>query len=99
MSDDLLLRFVSFHLPDIRCRYLNPNLISLATNTPYSRGTTNLSVYVIDAVKGHVITKAVHDGVFGAVHIAQAENWVAYHFRSRRAKRYVLNYLSTSTKS
>jgi hypothetical protein len=49
-------------------------------------------VYVIDVVKGHVITKALHEGVYGAVHLAQAENWVAYHYRSRKAKRCVPTY-------
>lgn len=44
-------------------------------------------------VKGHILKKVTHEGVYGAVHLAQAENWVMYHYRNRRAKRFEVGML------
>lgn len=68
-------------------KYLNPNMLALATMSPYARGSANLTIYLIDTIKGAIITKVVHTGVFGAVHLTQSANWVVYHYRNRKAKR------------
>lgn len=68
-------------------KYLNPNILALATTTPYNRGSTNMTIYLIDTVKGSTLAKVYQTGVFGAVHLTQSANWIVYHYRSRRSKR------------
>ena len=68
-------------------KYLNPNMLALATISPYARGSANMTIYLIDTIKGAIITRATHTGVFGAVHLTQSANWVVYHYRNRKAKR------------
>lgn len=80
-------------------KYLNPNMLALATMTPYTRGSANMTVYILDTIKGSIVSKVYQTGVFGAVHLTQSSNWVVYHYRSRRSKRNEVGILELFTSS
>ena len=74
-------------------KYLNPNMISIATMSPAVKGFSVLNVYLIDVVRGAILQKVQHRGTTGDVHMVQSENWVSYHYRNRKMKRYEMGML------
>jgi len=75
-------------------KYLNPNMIALATMTPPVRGLSTLSIYLIDSVRGSILHKVQHKQTCsGSVHMVQSANWIAYHYRNRKSKRYEIGML------
>jgi hypothetical protein len=74
-------------------KYLNPNMLAVATMTPPVKKASQLSVHLIDTVRGAVLQHVTHDGVTGPVHMAMAENWLLYSFRDRKNKRNSLNVI------
>jgi len=74
-------------------KYLNPNMVSIATMSPAVKGFSVLNVYLIDAVRGAILQKVQHKGTAGDVHMVQSENWVSYHYRNRKMKRYEMGML------
>ena len=81
-------------------KYLNPNVLLLAAETP-STGTppavvgqegasapdTDLVVYLVDAVTGHVLHTTRHPGGRGPAAAVLVENWAVYSFWSGTAQR------------
>merc|ERR1712194_790439 len=55
-------------------KYLNPNMISIATMSPAVKGFSVLNVYLIDVVRGAILQKVQHRGTTGDVHMVQSEN-------------------------
>eukprot|EP00056_Hartaetosiga_gracilis_P005256 m.82838 g.82838 ORF g.82838 m.82838 type:complete len:940 (+) comp12103_c0_seq4:17-2836(+) len=74
-------------------KYLNPNLIAIATLTPYVKKSAVMTIYLLDTVKGAFIHRAEHTGVRGPVHMAMSENWLVYTYRNRKAKHYELSVM------
>lgn len=67
-------------------KYLNPHMFAIITANEERQ---TMTVRVVDAVKGTVLYEVVHqnvDTVGNSVHVAQAENWVVYHFWSNDPK-------------
>ena len=74
-------------------KYLNPNMLAVATMTPPVKKASQLSVQILDTVRGAVLQHVTHDGVTGPVHMAMAENWLLYSFRDRKNKRNSMNVI------
>eukprot|EP00730_Choanoeca_flexa_P017281 TRINITY_DN8301_c0_g2_i2.p1 TRINITY_DN8301_c0_g2~~TRINITY_DN8301_c0_g2_i2.p1 ORF type:complete len:902 (+),score=173.38 TRINITY_DN8301_c0_g2_i2:2-2707(+) len=74
-------------------KYLNPNLLAVATLSPYVKRKATLTVYVIDTVKGVFIDRVQHSNVRGPVTMATSENWVLYSYRDRANKRNQLSVI------
>eukprot|EP00050_Salpingoeca_kvevrii_P014758 m.39783 g.39783 ORF g.39783 m.39783 type:complete len:921 (-) comp5964_c0_seq1:76-2838(-) len=69
-------------------KYLNPNMLGVATLSPYEKGAATMYLYLIDVVTGDIIHKAVQEQVVGPIHLAMSENWLVYHYRSRTHRRF-----------
>ena len=85
-------------------KYLNPNLLLLATErsdaggkplVPSVKKTTDpsVSLYLVDTVSGVVHDKFVHRGAVGPVHCAQNENVVVYHYYSLNMQHYEVSVI------
>ncbi|KAJ3644054.1 hypothetical protein Zmor_026728 [Zophobas morio] len=76
-------------LPDrsVYYKYVNPNLVALATlhDDPIHKHV--LSVYLIDGVTGLVLYSASHKKAKGPVHLVHSENWLVYSFFNERFRR------------
>lgn len=68
-------------------KYVNPNLIALATLNEDSLHKHVLSVYLIDGITGLIIHSANHKRANGPVHLVHSENWVVYSYYSERYRR------------
>ena len=85
-------------------KYLNPNLLMLATErvdaaakpmVPSVKKSTDpsVSVYLLDTVSGVVHEKWVHRGAVGPVHCAQNENLLVYHYYNLVQQHYELSVI------
>ncbi|EDQ92436.1 uncharacterized protein MONBRDRAFT_30835 [Monosiga brevicollis MX1] len=68
-------------------KYTNPNLLAVATLSPYVKRSAVLTVAIIDTVTGAFVDRVQHDNVRGPACLTMAENWVLYSFRDRKHKR------------
>lgn len=68
-------------------KYVNPNLIALATLTDDTLHKHVLSVYLIDGVTGLVVYSVSHKRASGPVHLVHSENWVVYSYFNERFRR------------
>lgn len=68
-------------------KYVNPNLIALATLSEDPLHKHVLSVYLVDGITGLVIHSANHKRAKGPVHLVHSENWVVYSYFSERFRR------------
>ncbi|OZJ01843.1 hypothetical protein BZG36_04944, partial [Bifiguratus adelaidae] len=66
-------------------KYLNPNMIGLAT---LNRQSKTLTISIIDLMTGSILHQITHQdvGTEQPVHLTQSENWVVYHYWSDAAK-------------
>ncbi|XP_017778048.1 PREDICTED: ER membrane protein complex subunit 1 [Nicrophorus vespilloides] len=69
-------------------KYVNPNLIALATVSDDAMHKHVLSVYLVDGVTGLVVFSAHHKRANGPVHMVHSENWIVYSYFSERFRRY-----------
>ena len=85
-------------------KYLNPNLLMLATErvdaggkplVPSVKKSTDpsVSVYLLDTVSGVVYDKWVHRGAVGPVHCAQNENLLVYHYYNLNMAHYEMSVI------
>ena len=85
-------------------KYLNPNLLLLATErvdaaakplVPSVKKSTDpsVSVYLLDTVSGVVYDKWVHRGAVGPVHSAQNENLLVYHYYNLNMQHYEVSVI------
>ena len=85
-------------------KYLNPNLLMLATERTDAAGRPlvpsvkkstdpSVSVYLLDTVSGAVYDKWVHRGAIGPVHCAQNENLLVYHYYNANMQHYEVSVI------
>lgn len=76
-------------LPDrsVYYKYVNPNLIALATVTEDPVHKHVLSVYLVDGVTGLILYSVLHKRAKGPVHLVHSENWIVYSYFSERFRR------------
>lgn len=68
-------------------KYVNPNLIAVATLTNDTLHKHVLSVYLIDGVTGLILYSVSHKRANGPVHLVHSENWLIYTYFSERYRR------------
>ncbi|XP_044739734.1 ER membrane protein complex subunit 1 isoform X2 [Chrysoperla carnea] len=59
-------------------KYINPNLVAIATQAMDPVHRQILSIYLIDVVSGSVIFSVTHKRARGPIHIVHSENWLTY---------------------
>lgn len=69
-------------------KYVNPNLVALATLTYDAVHKNVLSVYLIDGVSGLVVYSVSHKKSKGPVYLVHSENWVIYSYFNEKFRRY-----------
>lgn len=76
-------------LPDrsVYYKYINPNMIALATMSEDPVHKQVLSVHLVDGITGLVLYSANHKKVKGPIHLLHSENWVAYSYFNERFRR------------
>ncbi|XP_077998701.1 ER membrane protein complex subunit 1-like [Glandiceps talaboti] len=74
-------------------KYLNPNLVTIATEGVDTAGKAFLNIYLIDAVTGNMIFSATHKKAVGPVHIIHSENWIVYEYWNSRHRRHEISVL------
>ena len=68
-------------------KYVNPNLIAIATLSDDSLHKHVLGIYLVDGVTGLVIYSTNHKRARGPVHLVHSENWIVYSFFNERYRR------------
>lgn len=76
-------------LPDrsVYYKYINPNIIALATITDDPVHKQVLSINLVDGVTGLVLYSANHKRVKAPIHLLHSENWVVYSYFNERFRR------------
>ncbi|XP_045463624.1 ER membrane protein complex subunit 1 [Harmonia axyridis] len=76
-------------LPDrsVYYKYVNPNMIAVATVTDDPVHKQVLSVYLLDGITGFVIYSLAHKKARGPVNLVHSENWLVYTFFNERYRR------------
>lgn len=76
-------------LPDrsVYYKYVNPNLIAVATLSDDPVHKHVLSVYLIDGVTGLILYSISHKRASGPVYLVHSENWLVYTFFNERYRR------------
>uniref|UniRef100_A0A8D8VIW5 ER membrane protein complex subunit 1 n=1 Tax=Cacopsylla melanoneura TaxID=428564 RepID=A0A8D8VIW5_9HEMI len=64
-------------------KYLNPNLIAVATHTP----DNVFSIHLVDVVSGTLIESIVHKRTIGPFHMVHSENWLVYVYFNEKTRR------------
>ncbi|KAG6553490.1 hypothetical protein Mapa_004402 [Marchantia paleacea] len=86
---------------DVLYKYLNKNLIFVATVTPKAAQhignatpeEAGLVAYLIDTVTGRVLHRVSHPFMQGPVHAVFNENWVVYHYFNLKMYRYEMSVI------
>lgn len=68
-------------------KYVNPNLLAVATLTGDQIHRSVVSVYLIDGVTGLVMYSTAHKKAKGPVHVIHSENWLVYTYFNERFRR------------
>ncbi|CAM6050215.1 unnamed protein product [Sphagnum compactum] len=92
---------------EVLFKYLNKNMIFVATVTPKSVGLlgaaspedSTVVAYLIDTVTGRILHRVTHPSMQGPVHAVLSENWVVYHYFNLRNHRYEMSVLETYDQS
>ncbi|CAH1114196.1 unnamed protein product [Psylliodes chrysocephalus] len=76
-------------LPDrsVYYKYVNPNLISVATVSEDPIHKHVLSIYLVDGITGLVMYSASHKRAKGPIHVVHSENWLVYSYFNERFRR------------
>ncbi|XP_044258002.1 ER membrane protein complex subunit 1 [Tribolium madens] len=75
------------HDRSVHYKYVNPNLIALATLSDDPVHKSVLSVFLVDGVTGFVVYSTSHKKAKGPVHLVHSENWLVYTFFNERFRR------------
>ncbi|KAJ8672798.1 hypothetical protein QAD02_004058 [Eretmocerus hayati] len=86
-------------------KYINPNLVAIATQGTSGAHKNTLTLYLLDVVSGTMVFSIVHKRIRGPVHIVHSENWLVYSYYNEKSRRtelaslelYEGKYQSTST--
>lgn len=68
-------------------KYVNPNLLAVATLVEDPLHKRVLSVYLIDGVTGLIVYSAYHKRVGHPIHLVHSENWLLYSYFNERFRR------------
>ncbi|XP_014259413.1 ER membrane protein complex subunit 1 [Cimex lectularius] len=68
-------------------KYINPNLVAVATQASDPVHKSIISVYLVDTVSGAIVFSVVHKRAMEPVHIVHSENWVVYTFFNEKSRR------------
>lgn len=68
-------------------KYVNPNLLAIATLMDDPIHKQVLSIYLVDGVTGLVVYSAAHKRVAKPVHLVHSENWLVYSYYNARFRR------------
>ncbi|KAH1004284.1 hypothetical protein HUJ04_004063 [Dendroctonus ponderosae] len=68
-------------------KYVNPNLLAVATVSADQIHRSVVSVYLIDGVSGLVLHSTAHKKAKGPVHLIHSENWLVYTYFNERFRR------------
>lgn len=76
-------------LPDrsVYYKYVNPNLIAIATVSEDPVHKHVLSIYLVDGVTGLILYSVSHKRAKGPVHLVHSENWLVYSYFNERFRR------------
>nr|XP_039250334.1 ER membrane protein complex subunit 1-like [Styela clava] len=69
-------------------KYLNPNLVAIFTvSIDESDQNSAVTLYLIDAVSGHMIHTLVQKKSTGPIHAVHSENWLIYSYWNTKGRR------------
>ncbi|XP_066256521.1 ER membrane protein complex subunit 1 [Euwallacea similis] len=68
-------------------KYVNPNLLAVATVNPDQIHRTVVSIYLIDGVTGLVLYSVSHKRAKGPIYLVHSENWLVYSYFNERFRR------------
>lgn len=76
-------------LPDrsVYYKYVNPNLIAIATISTDPVHKHVLSIYLVDGITGLILYSISHKRAKGPVHLVHSENWLVYSYFNERFRR------------
>lgn len=75
------------HDRSVYYKYVNPNLLAVATITSDQIHRSVVSIYLIDGVTGLVLHSTSHKRAKGPVHLVHSENWLVYSYFNDRFRR------------
>lgn len=68
-------------------KYINPNLIIVATHGLDSIHKYILNIHLIDVVSGAIVSSLSHRRVKEPFHLIHSENWLAYSYYNEKVRR------------
>uniref|UniRef100_U5ER11 ER membrane protein complex subunit 1 n=1 Tax=Corethrella appendiculata TaxID=1370023 RepID=U5ER11_9DIPT len=68
-------------------KYINPNLIAVATQGPDNVHKYILNVHLIDIVSGAIVFSMSHKRIRGPLHMVHSENWLVYTYYNEKVRR------------
>ncbi|XP_022100616.1 ER membrane protein complex subunit 1-like [Acanthaster planci] len=74
-------------------KYLNPNLVAVATEGQDASGKGHLSIYLLDVVTGHIVFSIDHKRASSPLFLVHTENWIVYHYWNLRHRRHEMTVL------
>lgn len=71
-------------------KYINTNMVAVATEDVGKGNVTSLNLYIMDAVTGHVLHQSRIVGAATPVHLVSCDNWVLMHYWNEKKTRFEL---------
>lgn len=68
-------------------KYINPNLVAVATHGPDSIHKYILNIHLIDIVSGSIVSSLTHKRIKEPLHIIHSENWLVYSYFNEKFRR------------
>ncbi|XP_037025633.1 ER membrane protein complex subunit 1 isoform X2 [Bradysia coprophila] len=68
-------------------KYINPNLVAVATQGPDSIHKYVLNIHLVDVVSGAVVQSLTHRRAKGPIHMVHSENWLVYSYYNDKVRR------------
>ncbi|XP_058118771.1 ER membrane protein complex subunit 1 [Anopheles coustani] len=68
-------------------KYINPNLVAVATYGPDNIHKSILNVHLVDVVSGSIVFSMSHKRIRPPLHMVHSENWLVYSYYNDKARR------------
>uniref|UniRef100_A0A182QPM6 ER membrane protein complex subunit 1 n=1 Tax=Anopheles farauti TaxID=69004 RepID=A0A182QPM6_9DIPT len=68
-------------------KYINPNLVAVATHGPDNIHKYILNVHLVDVVSGSIVFSMSHKRIRPPLHMVHSENWLVYSYYNDKARR------------
>ncbi|XP_055587315.1 ER membrane protein complex subunit 1 isoform X2 [Uranotaenia lowii] len=68
-------------------KYINPNLIAVATHGPDNIHKYILNVHLVDVVSGSIVFSMSHKRIRPPLHMIHSENWLVYSYYNDKVRR------------